>query len=214
MVFFIAILTTNCAFALDFDQCYEDPFVKHVTLADPARYRLIYTGVLGLIADEYVSFVTKKWSEDLIYYDDGDLSTQNSRISLINDLVSDYKYGKYADKRKHWWHYSVLWNNWSFYATGPTKDIINIGPVRVDNKFGFKLKSYTAALSNRWSLRFRPNIKFTSRPPFIKQLDARILFTYKNRRTKLIRIGIDAGADFKHMCFEFGVGIELLGWGS
>ena len=188
----------------------HSPLLDAVTLANPASYRLVYTGVMGLIADEYVSFISKKWQDDIADYHDLEI---DRRCLKISEMMTDYKCGKYADLRSNFWHYSTLWDNRPVYTTGPSKDIINIGPIRVDNKFGFKLKNYTTALSSKWSFRLRPKLRFTSKWPFIRLIDTTFSFSYKKFRKRLFRISLNAGVDLKKMSGELSIFIEFSGWG-
>ncbi len=212
MVLCVVLMTTQCAMACG--PCEEPSILKHVTLADPASYRLVYTGIRGLLFDEYVDFIGAKWLGDISFrfrFDDVALTT---RLRYAAHAIGDYKAKKYADKRKYWWHYSRHWNWTSTYTTGPTKDVINIGPFRVNNKFKFKLKSYRATLSDAWTFKFKPKISFTSKLPFVKTALVHCVFTYRVKRKKIFRVTLAAGANFKRRDGEVSLYIDFLGWGS
>lgn len=211
VVFFVVLLSSQSVLACV--TCDEPSFLRHVTLTNPASYRLVYTGIPGLLLDEYADFVGTKWLGDIAARYDGDIRLSYKLLEASN-LISDFKAEKYADKRKHWWHFSRHWNWTATYATGPSKDVINIGPFRVNRKFKFKLKHYTADIDNHWTFKFRPSVSFASKLPFIKTALLQFVFTYRRKRKKLFRITLSAGADFKQMVGEVSIYVDLLGWGS
>jgi hypothetical protein len=211
MVLCVVLLTTQPSFACD--PCAPS-FLKHVTLADPASYRLVYTGIRGLLFDEYVKFIGTKWREDISYMYATDEVELSYRLNYAIDVIRDYNDDKYADKRKHWWHYSRHWNWTRTYTTGPSRDVINVGPFRVSNKFKFKLKSYRADISSKWAFKFKPRVSFTSKLPLIKTAMVQFVFTYSEKQKRTLRFTISAGANLKRMDGEVSFNIDFLGWGS
>lgn len=207
------VLTTN-TYACN-DCTVSNSFVNNVTLTDPAKYKLIYTGIEGFLMDEYVRAITRKWSDDIeLRYNSGDISTLdvNRHYRLLSDYRQDYAAGNYADNRKFWWHYQENWGPIRAYTTGPSGDVINIGPIRVNSNFRLKLKNYEAELSNRWKYRFRPVIRVSSKPPFIRVVAAGNQFTYKVRGRKLVRITVAGGYSISTREALFETQLELLNW--
>jgi hypothetical protein len=193
----------------------ENSFLNAVSPADPASYRVVYTGIEGLILDEYVRFVTRKWLEDLdLRYHRGDLgefalSHSYRRLAYYRE---DYFSSSFTDKRSEWWHYTEDWGPIRLYHTGPISDIINIGPIRVNNRFRFKLKDYETDISSKWSYKFKPIVRVTSKLPLIRVLGIGNTFVYKNRGKKLIRLFAGIGFNFVRMDAVVEIQIELPEW--
>jgi hypothetical protein len=197
------------------DCTLPNPFIESITLTDPAKYRIVYTGIEGLIFDEYVRFVSRKWVDDLeIRYNSGAINEFdfNSQIRLLDNYRADYANHQYADRRQYWWHYTEGWGDPAVYHTGPSGDLINIGPIRVNNKFRFKLKDYQTELSNEWSYKFRPIVRISSRPPFIRIIGMGHQFTYRVRGRKVVRITVGLGADLEDEEGIVEIVVQLLNW--
>jgi len=210
----LVLLLTTDASACN-DCVIRNPFLEQITLEDPAKYRLIYTGIEGFLLDEYVRAISRKWADDLdLRYNSGDIDefelSYNYRI--LNDYRQDYATGRYADKREHWWQYQSSWGPIRTYTTGPSRDVLNVGPFRVNSNFRFKLRDYEANLSSRWNYKFRPLIRVSTRPPFVRVLAMGHQFTYRARGLKLARITVAAGYNFADAEAFLEVQLELLNW--
>lgn len=214
LLLILLLLLPGDAFACN-DCGISNPFVENVTLADPASYKLVYTGIGGLLLDEYVRFVSRKWVDDIERrYNSGDINDTglNTQIRILNNYRQYYFNNEYADLRSHWWQYQESWGQLPTYTTGPSGDVIDVGPFRVNSNFKFKLKSYEADISNEWSYKFRPVVRVSSKPPFVRVIAMGHQFTYKSHRKKLVRITVAAGYDFFDGEGLVELQFELLSW--
>lgn len=189
--------------------------MRAVMPTDPASYRVVYSGLKGLLLDEYVRAVSRKWADDLeFYYTQGALSEVLSAASQqqLNDYRQDYYENSYADNRKSWWHYLDDWGPIDTYYTGSAVDIINVGPFRVSSKFRFKVKDYKAKISSKWSYKFTPILRLTSKLPLIRELATGHQFTYKRNGVKLVRVVVAFGVNLVTIEALAEAQVELLNW--
>lgn len=214
VVILLILLQTDNAIACG--NCYEpDSLLTQITLADPASYKVVYTGLVGLLADEYVRLVSRKWADDVdMHYNSGAIDgfEANNRLRNLWDLRSDYSHNKYADNRTRWWHYSSKWGPITLHHTGPSGDVINIGPIRVNNKFRFNLKGYETDISSIWSYKFKPIVRVTTRAPFVRFAAIGHQFTYKQRGRSVVRVTVAFGFDVANRAALAEVRINLVGW--
>ena len=74
--------------------CHEpSAFTNAVLFADPASYKVVYTGLGGLLLDEYVRFVSGKWADDIeLHYNYGSIDAfeMNRRYRELNNYRQDY----------------------------------------------------------------------------------------------------------------------------
>ncbi len=193
----------------------QNSLLRAVSPADPARYRVIYTGLKGLLIDEYVRAVSRKWSDDIErYYTNGaiDENGADAGYKLLNDYRQDYAANNYADKRKAWWHYLDDWGPIETYYTGKSGDVLDFGPFRVNNKFRFKFKEYEAKLGSKWDYKFRPIVRVTSKLPLIRSIATGHQFTYKRHGKKILRVLVAFGVDFMEREALAEAQLELLTW--
>jgi len=194
--------------------CGEDPFLKHVSLTNPAKYKLVYTGIAGLLLDEYVKFVSRKWRRDITFYQGFDSNFDLlDKHREVDTAIEFYKRDHYADLRTHWWQYSSDWGPLPRYTSGPSGDVINIGPFRLNNKFKFKIKHYETNITDKWHFKFRPSVSFTGDVPFVRALSARFVFTYKDHGKKLITVTLSGGLNTIKGSGELMLFLELPSWG-
>jgi len=196
----LLLLIPNVAYA---DDCFRNA----VTLKDPATYRITYTGIYGAVMDEYVSFMSRKWLDDIDdRFDSVDIFTQ---IKLLRYYRTYYTSSIWSDNRKYWWHYL---KPQMVYNKGPTGDLIDIGPIRVTSKFRVKIKEYDVDLTKRWSVKVKPRVKFTSSLPVIRSLSMSVWFTYKVRKTELVRFVVATGVNVRHRAGFIEVLVVLPSW--
>lgn len=214
LLLLLLILIPDAALACNSCQP-QNAFLNSVTFEDPATYRVIYTGIEGLLLDEYVRAVSRKWSDDIeLFYNSGAISEfeLSNAYNVLNNTRSDYFDNTYTDNRTRWWHYMSDWGPIKTYHTGPSGDLINIGPIRVSNKFRFKLKDYEADLTNNWTYRLRPVFRVTSRAPFVRVVGAGQQFTFADHGKKLFRVTLAVGANLAELEGLVELHFELLTW--
>lgn len=196
-------------------------FIRTVTMADPVSYRLIYTGIQGFIIDEYVRVIGNKWKDDLTGYKASgmfDYDVIKTQIRLSNSVLADYRRLSYADKRRRWWHYSSDIPPAPIYTSGPSRDVIDIGPFRLDNKFKFKIKHYKTDITDNWRFKFRPSVDFSTELPLLKRASAGFVFDYKHHGVTVFRatlsVNLVVKRNIKKSSGELAVLFELPLWGS
>lgn len=194
--------------------CPDNSFLDAVTLTDPAKYQIVYTGITGLLLDEYVKFTSRKWRDDItLYYGSSSDFDLLDKYREVDVAVEYYNHSKYSDKRQYFWQYSTDWGHMPRYTTGPSGDVINIGPFRLNNKFKFKIKHYETNITSNWHFKFRPRVSFTGAAPFLRGVSARFVFTYKERGQKLIRVTLSGGYNISRDSGELMLLLELPAWG-
>lgn len=212
-VCFVLLAATN---AVACGNCNVDSsFLNSVSLQDPASYRLAYTGLYGLAMDEYVNLVSRQWLRDIIDRRDYRQITESEAQRHFDNwsgMLQDYSTGAWSDRRHYPWHYASSWAQ-PLYIKGPSSDLINFGPFRVNSKFKFKLKDYEAQLSRGWKFKSRPRVRFTLDPPFIRRAAGACVFTYRVRHRKLIRASLRLGYGVEDNEGLLQVIVELPSWG-
>ena len=207
------LLTTDAAAC---GNCHaSDSLLRSLLPADPAKYRVVYTGLKGLLMDEYVRLASGTWADVIeTQYSSGAINefTMWSNYQLLNDYRNDYSSNKHEDRRTEWWQYLVSWGPVTTHYAGPSGDLIDFGPIQVNNKFRLNLKSYETDLTRRWHYKFRPIIKVTTRLPLISAIGVGHVFTYSQRGKKLISVMFGFGVNFTRREAVAEVQVKLSAW--
>jgi len=192
-----------------------------VTLEDPVSYRLVYTGLTGLIFDEYVKVLINKWQDDLSVHNTFgimDYAAIKMQRLLATNMELDYRAARYADKRYRWWHYSSSLGKPPVYTTGPSSDVVNIGPFRLDRKFRFKLTQYKVNITEKWRFKFKPSVSFTTELPLVDRISAGFEFSYKKRGDTIFKfflgVAVKVATAIERSSGEISVSVELPLWGN
>lgn len=190
IIFVILLTTSNC-------EGFEP---KHVTYNyySPGSLRVRYTGIKRVILDEVRDFLENEWSSNAaILFNSGDISLSQFRLSMLQLSWTHQQYGMNG----HWWERPWYESRLpdkngapkpQSYTIGRTGDIINIGFIRVNENFRFKLKQYRKNLSRRWKFKFKPRITFNTND-IVSAATASFIFTYYHLMIRRFRFEIQVG---------------------
>ena len=200
---------------------WGDLNLHHVTINDEP-YSIHYTGIKGVLIDEYIGVITKEWSHEItLRYHTGmaNESEINAEAARMYNTLYDVKVGWWW--KRPWWRSLESSPRRALCISGPTGDLINIGPVRVTNKFKFKLKTYEADLSgiyvrgimhSGWKFKLRPSANIIFRSPIIKRLAVGLSFIYILRRRPVVIFDVNFGYKYKYNEFYGEIICALVQW--
>ena len=177
--------------------------IDHVTFNDKP-HRVLYTGVIGSLIDEYESMLAHVWSAELEYrYDNGvyDSFEYLNEVRNAELIFSDARDGKWWDRP---WHMSLECSpRMLTVISGPSRDIINLGFARITSKWRFKLNEYEADIAPRygdsghivsgWKFKFSPLAEPSIKFPFLVRASVGFKFTWIESGIQLIHVGINVG---------------------
>jgi hypothetical protein len=191
----------------------SENFLEHTTLTHRAHYRVEYTGFLGALFDEYVRFISGVWEDSIWEYSgDGFNERIDLRLERINRFKAAYEDASWSDCRTRWWHFTEEWGEVKTYQLGPKNDIINLGPIKITNKFKLKVKHYELTIAPMLSIKVRPRFRFHSKVPFLKRVSVGLEFVHHNNSYNLLVVSLRAGVEISSGDGVFELLVELPGW--
>lgn len=184
----------------------------------PGSLSVRYGGLRGRLSDEAGRRLIDIW-ERQIY-----ITAPNYSDYLIERRKM---YNAYIDMRaggKWWtrnWMQSLPESKGGAPSTpiviwkGLSNDLFRLGPLYINNKFKFKIRSYSFDLTEpesayQWRLKIKPQVKVGLRD-LIRYARLTLIFTYSYRGTGLISVGFFSGYSMRNGVI-LGFQVSMLRW--